>query len=228
MDKKAIASLVQEAAPIIDAHREREKDPEYYRRISIAIFSLARARSALYDARYAVEHARFDRRHLEDIDLVLSSFEEGPRSILEAGATISKTEELLSHLSTLISSTTRLDLHEVIKARKGDGFRPIPEDDPKQNFMLKPPKPYVGEVLDLMDFWHQRTGQKVVSPKGFDRATMEAMQDSTEFMRLSLSRIDPKIDTPKTITIIRNALSFDAKVRKFLSELASDGQDRAP
>jgi hypothetical protein len=60
-----------------------------------------------------------------------------------------------------------------------------------------------------MDLWERLTGKKIVTPKDHapgKRSKAEAAQPSTEFVRLGLKMIDPKITVANTITLIKRAL----------------------
>lgn len=83
-------------------------------------------------------------------------------------------------------------------------FEPIPKG------RSRPPLHYFVPTLQFMEIWERYTGSDVVIPKGEakgKRAASEATQPSTEFVRLCLKMIDPKITVANTHTSIKNVLN---------------------
>ena len=73
----------------------------------------------------------------------------------------------------------------------------------------RPPLPQFVPAVQLMDLWERLTGAEIVTPKGVaaGKNKPEATQPSTEFVRLGLKMIDPKITPANTITLIKRALA---------------------
>jgi hypothetical protein len=73
----------------------------------------------------------------------------------------------------------------------------------------RPPLPQFVPAVQLMDLWERLTGTEVVTPKGVaaGKNKPEATQPSTEFVRLGLKMIDPKITPANTMTLIKRALT---------------------
>jgi hypothetical protein len=72
----------------------------------------------------------------------------------------------------------------------------------------RPPIPYVTETARLMDVWHDLTGEDALFPKGRApgaKGEWVSPQPSTEFVRLCLKMIDPKITLSNAQTLIKNA-----------------------
>ena len=73
----------------------------------------------------------------------------------------------------------------------------------------RPPLPQFVPAVQLMDLWERLTEKKVVTPKGTapGKSKPEALQPSTEFVRLGLKMIDAKITVANTVTLIKRALA---------------------
>ncbi len=80
-------------------------------------------------------------------------------------------------------------------------------------------------MWQLIDAWEDLTGENAVTPKGTapgkDRE-QQASQPSTEFIRLCLKMINPKIKLSEAMTSIKNALSLRDHVDKELGKQAGD------
>jgi hypothetical protein len=83
----------------------------------------------------------------------------------------------------------------------------------------RPNLPYVTATLDLVELWQKLTGTKVVSPRGSSKT--EAIQPSTEFIRLALKMIDPKVTVSNAITSIKNALKISREQTKIDLDFAA-------
>lgn len=213
MDRKLLDRLATEALPIIEAHRRRADDPEYFQRAALALLTIQKASDALFLARHVLDEVKFDATHLANINLGMAS---SGRTFAEHEQRIDDARSYLFDLQLAIAAATQLDLTKAIQKPKTSNLKSL------LKFVAELPKrvhpQYVAETLDLMRFWEEKTGTKVVSPKGYDANTQEALQDSIEFMRLCLHQIDDSIDTAKTITIVRNARLYDLEIRRLISE----------
>jgi hypothetical protein len=72
----------------------------------------------------------------------------------------------------------------------------------------RPPIPYVTETERLMDVWHDLTGEDALFPKGRApgaKGKWVSTQPSTEFVRLCLKMIDPKITLSNAQTLLKKA-----------------------
>lgn len=85
----------------------------------------------------------------------------------------------------------------------------------------RPRLPYYVPAAQLMHLWEEYTHTKVVTPKGAakGRESTEAAQPSTEFVRIGLTMIDPKVSTANAMTLIKRVLSDRAKQGQTLYEL---------
>jgi len=74
----------------------------------------------------------------------------------------------------------------------------------------RPRLPFLIPTLELMELWESITEQKVVSPKGMSasKSGAEAVQPSTEFIRLGLTMIEPTVTLSNVFTSIKNAIKF--------------------
>jgi hypothetical protein len=80
----------------------------------------------------------------------------------------------------------------------------------------RPRVKYVPAAYDLVDLWERLTGQKAVYPKGSAKGKgglYEAVQPSSEFIRLALQMIDPDITNAQAITCLKYVFSIN-KSRK--------------
>jgi hypothetical protein len=84
----------------------------------------------------------------------------------------------------------------------------------------RPKLPYVAPTLELVELWQKLTAAKVVWPRGKHEDV--AIQRSTEFIRLGLQMIDPKVTVSNAITSIKNALKLNREQVVSESELSSD------
>jgi hypothetical protein len=77
----------------------------------------------------------------------------------------------------------------------------------------RPPLPQFVPTVQLMDLWERLTGIEIATPKGVaaGKSKPEAVQPSTEFVRLGLKMVDPKITVANTMTLIKRALAEKRK-----------------
>jgi len=85
----------------------------------------------------------------------------------------------------------------------------------KKSGRSRPSLPQFVPAVQLMDLWERLTGTEIVTPKGAaaGKNKPEATQPSTEFVRLGLKMIDPKITVANTMTLIKRALAEKKKSR---------------
>jgi hypothetical protein len=82
-----------------------------------------------------------------------------------------------------------------------------------------PALPYHQETCELLQLWLVITGKAAVTPKGKAKGHAgkeEGVQDSTEFIRLCLEMIDPKMTVSNAHTLIKNAMKTKRGVNEFL------------
>jgi hypothetical protein len=91
------------------------------------------------------------------------------------------------------------------------GVRAITAPERKSEGRSRPRLPYLRPTTLLMKEWEALTGKGVVAPKGITEG--EADQPSTEFIRLALKIIDPKVTAANTITSIKTALATNKKIK---------------
>jgi hypothetical protein len=85
----------------------------------------------------------------------------------------------------------------------------------------RPSLPYIIPTVQLMILWSDLTGRSVVTPKRKTRGAKksgESEQPSTEFVRLCLSMIDPKVSLSNAETSIKKALPILRRAWKFRAE----------
>ena len=76
---------------------------------------------------------------------------------------------------------------------------------------------YVPAVFDLIRLWELLTGKKAVYPKGSAKGKgglYEAVQPSTEFIRLALEMIDPDITNAQAITCLKYVFDINKRMKK--------------
>jgi hypothetical protein len=80
----------------------------------------------------------------------------------------------------------------------------------------RPRVPYVPAAFDLARLWELLTGQKAVYPKGSAKGKgglYEAVQPSTEFIRLALKMIDPDITNAQVITCLKFVFDINKSMK---------------
>ena len=78
----------------------------------------------------------------------------------------------------------------------------------------RPRVQYIPATLDLIGLWEALTGRKAVYPKGSAKGKdsqhdYEAVQPSTEFIRLALKMIDPNVTVAQVITCLKYAFGIN-------------------
>ena len=76
----------------------------------------------------------------------------------------------------------------------------------------RPPVPYVLAAYELIELWEALTGRKAVYPKGSAKGEddeCEAVQPSTEFIRLALKMIDPDVTNAQVITCLKHVFDIN-------------------
>jgi hypothetical protein len=80
----------------------------------------------------------------------------------------------------------------------------------------RPRVQYVSAAFDLIRLWESLTCQRAVYPKGSaegEGGEYEAVQPSTEFIRLALKMIDPDITNAQVITCLKYAFEINKRVK---------------
>jgi hypothetical protein len=203
MDKSSRLNpqLEKEAVALIDLYRKRALDKQYFVRIRHCIDALDAASVSVWRARQRVIECSVDAEHCEEIEYTLTILDS------KLGVTLSQLGQNLETITT--------DLNNAARAFEfGTAFRVRPRRG-------APRVRYIPETRRLIELYEKVTGEKVVFPKQWDKKTGEALQKSTEFLRLSISQIDPSFGTAKAITAIRNALSERKKVQEAIARRKS-------
>jgi hypothetical protein len=89
----------------------------------------------------------------------------------------------------------------------------------------RPPIRYVFETYLLMRLWSNLTHKKVVYPKGKEKDKKgedEALQHSTEFIRLCLKMINPKITLSNAQTCIKAVREGKTKIGAFVTPVGEE------
>ena len=178
---------------VVHRHRNRHsRDHQYFQRISAAIVSAKTAADhidKLVNALISLDDAQRDAFMFTANTLSLGRFGDSvgdfARHILEAQLTMHLFSKAL-HLST----PEPFELH-----RRG-----------------RPPVPFVLAASELVDLWETLTDQKALYPKGSAKGKGgqdEAVQPSTEFVRLSLKIINSNITTAQAITCLKRVFEIN-------------------
>jgi hypothetical protein len=199
-ERVLLQRLDRQAQPLIERYKKRARNKKYYERVKIGMIELEKASSYAASAARHLTLFPLDDEHASKVDLILSATSALGRSLAEF---VQKLEEASRETADLART---ISVHTAVTTETKRG-RPILN--------------YVSETQALMRLYEEVTGKPVVFPKGSDKKG-GAEQVSTEFIRQSLSQIDPKIRTANAITCIRNALKQNAELNRFLSEIMSD------
>jgi hypothetical protein len=186
--------LMEKSKVLIDLYKRRASDRKYPERVSRAVKALENASEAGTWAAYQLEECRLDSEHLSQLELFLGA---------------SKNSNLGIKIDELITSLRDFSADLAILAEQMAAITAYSTNTKK----------YVAETWSFMRLYEVETGQPVRFPKGIEKRTGQTYQDSTEFIRRCLNKIDSGIDTRKAITCIRNALTHDKAVKKVLAEI---------
>jgi hypothetical protein len=189
----------------------RYRDPGYAKNISDLEEHTAAAAIALGKA--AANFARLDSLHKETFGDAIAGFASyGIDAFSSANAGLQLYQEIIFELEKM-SRKAQLVAFSV------KGIRAF---ESKQAGRSRPKLPYLMPTLRFIELWEALTGAKVVAPKGVAKDHGKdgkgAIQPSTEFIRLALKMIDPKITAANAITSIKNALAANKETKRLLSD----------
>jgi hypothetical protein len=230
-DDEALEGLIRHRlGRIVYGMTRRYRDPEYEKNIS-DLKKVTAAAGVNLD-KIAEGILRLDEVHTEDFGNTIGGLAEvGLDAFSSESLGHQMTSDVLVALKTM-SRKAKL-IAAVVK------WIAMFEDKPVGR--SRPTLPYLRPTLLLMEEWVTLTGTPVVAPKGF--VSGEATQPSTEFIRLALKMIDPKVTAANTISSIKRALITNKKVTasasnrsgtageivlQILKELGSPGKSQDP
>ena len=205
--------LRYELGKIVYLFKKRYRDPEYQKNIVNLVEQTNIAADAL--AEFFGGFRRLDAYHLEAFFDVVSGV--APPDIPSEYALFPeiKRPEILIEMEKL-----SLRVQWVAFAMRG-----ITAPEAKPAGRSRPTLPYLMPTLRLMELWEMFSGSSVVSPKNFGKKYTEAIQPSTEFVRLALTMIDPKVTAANAITSIRNALATNKDMEKLFAGRNGTGKE---
>ena len=90
--------------------------------------------------------------------------------------------------------------------------------------------PYLQPTMELINLWERWTRNKVKFAKAFPKKHQgggEPAQNSTEFIRLALRRLDPTVSAANAITSINNCRDARLESREILLNLAPDPESNS-
>lgn len=199
-EKVLLQQLDVRAQPLIERYKRRAQDKAYYNRVRLCIIALEKAADHAASAAKHLALYPLDEEHALQVNLVLSTTN-------SPGHNLAGFEEKLLEVSRASADLARtIGVFTAVTPKSKRG---------------RPMINYVSETRELMRLYEDATGKPVVFPKGADEKG-GAEQVSTEFIRQSLSQIDPRIKTANAITCIRNALKQNAELNRLLSDIASE------
>jgi hypothetical protein len=184
-DPKTVQLNISE---IVNRHRNRHaRDPDYFERI----------RRAIHSAEAAAEHIDKMVNALLNIDDAQRDAFMFVANTLSLGRFEGDTLEDLAH--DVLEA--QLTMHLFGRALRLSTLEPL-----EQRRKGRPRVRYVLAAYELIEMWEALTGQKAVYPKGSAKGKAgkcEAVQPSTEFIRLALKMIDPEIKNAQAITCLK-------------------------
>jgi hypothetical protein len=178
----------------------RYRDPEYVQNISD--LKKLTADVAVNLDKLAESMLCLDDIHTEDFGNAIAAYE---RLKLEVFVSKNRGNDMFSEVLLEIESMSRKAQLIAI------GVRGITAPESKSEGRSRPRLPFLRPTTLLMKEWEALTGKGVVAPKGITEG--EADQPSTEFIRLALKMIDPKVTAANTITSIKTALATNKKIK---------------
>jgi hypothetical protein len=193
--KGDIEDLVKEAKPLWLAFRKRAQNPTYASDIRDVLIAIDNAISALNSAGRSISKLRLDKLHGDELITIWKAAGNDPHKVVDC---IVEAVTRLTDFAGELSQVTSVLLKR-------------PANRPQAKYVL--------EVLELMRFYVDRTGNRTLFPKRMDRKTEEANQDSTEFIHQCLRRIEPEVKLRQVISAIRNAQMMDKQINALLREL---------
>jgi hypothetical protein len=197
------AVLRYELGRIVYRLQERYRDPQYGINISKLEKQTATAALALREARKSFELLDFV--HLKLFESVLSTVPHDSTlnsteifSGAKAAAILDEMDKMAMKMEFITVAISFIAIFE----RK----KPLRRSRPRL--------PYRMPTWHLVNLWKTLTGQQVVTPKGTSPRgeNVEAIQPSTEFVRLALKMIDPNVTTANVFTSIRTVLAAEKKM----------------
>jgi hypothetical protein len=112
------------------------------------------------------------------------------------------------------------------------GLRVARSPESRGEGRTRPRLPYLMPMVELLRLWTVLTQKKVVTPRGTaiakNAAVVEAIQPSTEFVRLALRMIDPSVTLPNVMTSIKNAMAFERQKVAFDREWSATSSVTRP
>jgi hypothetical protein len=192
--------LRYELGDIVYSFGRRYRDLDYAANIALLEQQAAAAASALSEAHRAVQS--IDGNHLELFNNLIAE-------LLPELAQDMQFPQLINEIELM-----SLKAHVIAFA-----VRAVTSTETKPRGRSRPTLPYQMPTFQLIDLWEALTGEPVATPKGTAKGTDgrpdEAAQPSTEFVRLALKMIDPKITAANAVTSIKKALSAGKKATYF-------------
>ena len=200
-DDEALEGLIRHRlGRIVYGMTRRYRDPEYTKNISY--LKKLTADVAINLDKLAESMLRLDDIHTEDFGNAIAAYE---KLKLEVFVSKNRGNDMFSEVLLEIESMSRKAQLIAI------GVRGITAPESKSEGRSRPRLPYLRPTTLLMKEWEALTGKGVVAPKGITEG--EADQPSTEFIRLALKMIDPKVTAANTITSIKTALATNKKIK---------------
>jgi hypothetical protein len=190
------AVLRYELGRIVYRLQKRYRDPQYGINISKLEKQTATAALALGEARKSFE--LLDLVHLKLFESVLSTVPHGIFSRAKAVAILDDIDRMAMKMEFITVAISFIATFEKKPDRRS-----------------RPTLPYRMTTWHVVNLWETLTGQPVVTPRGISKGhgeNAEAIQPSTEFVRLALKMIDPNVTTANVITSIRNILAAKKKM----------------
>jgi hypothetical protein len=184
-------ALRYELGDIVYSYSRRHRGSDYAANIALVEKHAAAAASALSQAHKAL--LGIDGNHIRLFNWMIATVVPELAQDLQFPKLINETE-LLAIKAESIGFTARI----------------ISSPEAKPDGRSRPTLPYQAPTADLIELWEELTGKPVVTPKGTAKGSKgerEALQPSTEFVRLALKMIDPKVTAANAITSIKKALS---------------------
>jgi hypothetical protein len=192
---------------IVYLHRKRRMDPDYKNRMEESISSAEAAADLADKILEDIMKADYEYRNVV-VSIARYLFQEEKVVGELAGLTGQKGQELALlmfagqvfrsfHLSLKLGSMYISEL-------------PSP---------TRPKTPYTLEAFKLIELWSFLTGEPAVSPKGRAKGKdgeYESPQESTEFVRLSMTMIDPNSTLSQVQTSIKRAITQKEAYRRIL------------